>query len=189
MIIPQGFAQVTAGFTGPGVPTGAACTFGILWGPPSDPQASLTSIHTLLQDFHFATATESVLLSSVEIKAGPNATGASIGASGATNGGQGNVNEQPNTAWLLKKRTSLGGRQGQGRCFWPGVPEGWAQNDGTITPSEVVDVQAAADTLLDGLLALAHPMYLLHSTATAPTEVIAFVVDARTSSQRNRLRR
>lgn len=103
-----------------------------------------------------------------------------------------------NSAWILRKFTSLGGRRGKGRMFVPGLAEAVVSATGQVQDDFLDDLQAAA-TFFYGLLSFIDgdvqcvPV-LIHSAevlanAPAPTIINSFGVDPIIGTQRRRLRK
>lgn len=193
MIIPVNFAQVNLIFTGASVPTGAEVTFGV------DNQGS-TLTATLIADTVdtaysnsgiAAEIADDVDLTTILVKKGPNATGASA-SEPSGNPGTGGEQSSPNTAWLVRKETASGGRAGHGRFFLPGVPDGSMFANGQITSGHVTAMQLALDTFLLELEAQDIPMVVLHgagSPISTPTLVTGLLCQTTAATQRRRLRR
>lgn len=98
----------------------------------------------------------------------------------------------PNCAFLLRKRTSLGGRKGRGRMF---IPAGVGVGEDSVPSTGVMaEAQRAAleERYSDWLFGLGPVPYLFHDSETpgsaAPTEIIAFTCEARLATVRRRLR-
>jgi len=94
----------------------------------------------------------------------------------------------PNSAYLLKKVTSLGGRKHRGRSYIPGVPREWVDGAGAISTTHQVLVQNAANAFLDFLGGLDVSMQLLHTGPETPDEVVSWVAQQLLATQRRRLR-
>ena len=193
MIIPTGFAQANYRFTGSAVALGAEVTMGYIvtgWGgSASEAAVELAGLwnSSNMDNLH----APNVILSEVEVKFGPNATGESGLWSGAIPGTASGVADSPNTSLLVKKITGAGGRAGRGRMFIPGAPAEKISEAGTL------DVTWAG--LMDGVLSgwyedqglAALLPYLLHSEGSpisAPTLITSFTLDRKVATQRRRLR-
>lgn len=109
-----------------------------------------------------------------------------------------------NCAVLVRKRTGLGGREGRGRMYVPGLPEAQCNEAGVIgsgylstLAGEWIGYLAYLSTAASGSGATAEKpchMYILHTApqiggAPAPTLVTSLAVDSRIATQRGRLRR
>jgi len=111
----------------------------------------------------------------------------------------------PNTAALIRKSSSIGGRQGTGRMYQPGLLENEVSDIGDLTSTPFNEYKTAYTAFLGALNSVSLPMYLLHSWGTytklsgndpvfvtvdirAPTEVLALTVDSKVATQRRRLR-
>lgn len=189
MIIPDGFAQFAMHFEG-SLPYGAVCTLGCE-NPTdmniSDAAAAFAAALSSADVMH--NVASSITLTTIDVKFGPNDTGPSGSATVDINGEDTSDPASPNTSFLFKKYTALGGRHGRGRMFWPGVTEPAVRDNGAIEPATIAAVQAQLDDLVVALATVGLPAVLLHNDLTAPTELTNMVVDARAATQRRRLRR
>jgi len=98
-----------------------------------------------------------------------------------------------NTAFLLRKRSALGGRRGRGRMYWPPAFLG---EDSISSVGLMGEAQRSA---IEGrmIVATAAPAgtgrVILHApevgAPTAPTPITALSLDALVATQRRRLRR
>lgn len=103
-----------------------------------------------------------------------------------------------NCAYLLRKRTGLGGRRGRGRMYLPGVGEDEADNLGNLPGAWLTTMQDRADdfmaALLDDTVGPAIPPVVLHRSEgigaePVPTPITVFQMDGKIATQRQRLRR
>jgi len=133
----------------------------------------------------------------VLVKFGPLATGSAAvqGVAHAIGAGGGEA-YAPNTALLVTKNTSLGGKRGKGRMFVPGLSEGDVANNGIVLAGPLAGFQTSWNAALTQLQSLTLLPMLLHSYDPAlgqspqvPTEVTSFVPQALIATQRQRLRR
>lgn len=194
MLIPTGYAQVNMRFTGVAVPSGAEMTFGVANGGDLSPLDIATVV-----DGAWAAANlrdnqcNDLSLTSILVKLGPNATGASAEFGTDRSGLASGAGVPPNVSVLIRKVTDSGGRAGRGRFYMPGFTEGSVDESGAIAGAVLSTMQGQADTFLDELAGAFCPMALLHGSLDAPIdvplEVTALVVDARVATQRRRLRR
>lgn len=188
MIIPVGYGQVTHVFEGSAVPRGAVVTHGV------DTQ-TLINGQTLIDDIALLWSstllgmqhTECIHVRS-ELKIGPNSTGNTWTATRGFGGLQSGEAYSANTAALLRKVTTLGGREGRGRMYMPGLSEGQVATAGQLSGATIDAIQAECDDYMSGLDTLGTPMVLLHNSPTEPTVVTTLVCDAIVATQRNRLR-
>lgn len=98
----------------------------------------------------------------------------------------------PNCAFLLRKRTSLGGRKGRGRMFIPagvGVGEDSVPATGVMAEAQ----RAALETRYNNWITLLGPEpVLFHDSespgSTTPTPINTFTLEARLATVRRRLR-
>lgn len=94
----------------------------------------------------------------------------------------------PNTTFLVKKFTLLGGRKGRGRMFIPFVGESLVDNSGVLTSGTAGAINDALDDLITAVDAvIGGTPHLLHSDATDPTEITGFACAASVATQRRRL--
>jgi len=208
-VIPEGFAQYTVNFAGVNVPNGAAMVVGC------SNDLDLTANQIAEQAFGvFALAvpdmcTSDVSLVSVDAKLGPNETGG-IGSFSATAvpGAVGGTSLSPGSAILVEKITDTGGRRGRGRMYWPGVYDGWVDDNGALGSGIAAQVNGFMSDLREALILADIPPYLFHSpsytwaivggqprrvyddpgTVPAPYPVTSLVADAIIATQRRRLR-
>lgn len=100
----------------------------------------------------------------------------------------------PNTALLVKKSTTLGGRAGRGRMFIPGFAMfGSLDAAGVLGGAYRTALQGQItdwyDSLLEDTPGPALPPVLFHATSSpVPSEITALTVDAKVATQRRRLR-
>ncbi len=95
-----------------------------------------------------------------------------------------------NCALLVKKTTGIGGRQNQGRNFWPSmVAEGVVDARGLIAAATVTSFQNAFNAVFTDLNTPADSdPVILHSSAGTPTIITGFVVASLIATQRRRMR-
>lgn len=189
MIIPNGYGHVNHFFTGTGVPLGAAVTYGIANVALDTPDDAAQVLHDIVKNRILPNLTNTVTLSTTRVKMGPNATGPFADYTDPTNGGSASGGTSPNVTYLMEKRSGIGGRQGQGRCYWPGVAESSVGVDGVITLTVVDALNIDFNDMLQDMIAAGFPMYLLHNNSLAPTQVTSLVCDAKAATQRRRMRR
>jgi hypothetical protein len=194
VIIPSGFSQVNLKFTGPDVPTGAEMTFGVdnqissfAPGDVADLVANAVGVADL-PDFW----TTDVVLSSILVKNGPNATGPSAENVYDYPGTVTGDGDPPQTAFLIHKVTALGGRAGRGRMYQPGVPDAFVNGAGELTGTTAGILTAGYSIFRATLQSSDVGMVVLHgegSPISTPTPVIGLGVDQRCATQRRRNRR
>lgn len=194
MIIPEDFAQVNLKFTGDAIPTGAEMTFGInTVGNPGGVPAWADDVVSNWDSAGMAELyTGQVTLASVLVKAGPNATGPFIETLAGIPGTAANPAVTANTAMLIRKVTDTGGRQGRGRFFLPGIPEGHCDPDGTLDTGYLESATADWEAFLGKMGTSQLPMALLHgagSPVAVPHEILDLVPATKAATQRRRLRR
>jgi len=95
-----------------------------------------------------------------------------------------------NCALLVKKRTGIGGRRGQGRMYIPpfAIDENAVGPNGVLLPGFLAQVQGGVNAVWGSNFAT----YLLHSDSPSPmdpTPINSLIVDRSIATQRRRLRR
>ena len=191
MHIPTGFAHVTHLFTGTAAPTGAAITYGVQNSGDATAGDIAVAAHLALATVWEPFWPTTLTLDRTLVKKGPNSTGESAEHIEPRAGDNDVAGAPPNCAYLISKRTSLGGRHGRGRIFMPGVDEGNVDPNGFLEPGELTQKQGLADSWFEepGMFGF-FPMVLLHTGSTpAPTIVSALSVQQQIATQRQRLRR
>lgn len=193
MIIPLNYAQVNLIWGGVYLPFGAQTTFGIVVdGILGDPSADAATIKATVVDHFLENMADGVLLESVDVKYGPNnvgPTGSSASGAAGTIAGTG---LSPNVTWLVTKNTAIGGRQGRGRMYIPGLVEGNVDGAGAITGGIVAAFQADLTQFLADMAGDGFDLVLLHSEdspAEDPYPITSLTVQATAATQRRRLRR
>lgn len=189
MNIPNGYGLVQHFFTGTGVPLGAAVTYGIANAALTTPAAAAETLHGIWGTRMMTNIASSCVLSTTRVKMGPNEDGPFAEFTDPIPGSSASAATSPNVAYLLEKRTAIGGRQGQGRCYQPGVREDTVDQAGVLSNTVIDAINIDLSDILADMDAANLPMFLLHSNALAPTEVTSMVCDTRAATQRRRLRR
>ncbi len=105
----------------------------------------------------------------------------------------------PNCAFLIKKSSTLAGRAGKGRWYFPGVREGSVDDVGTITGATVTSTTNLFTSYRDTIKAIAGvaDLVLVHNRALgqadaefwSPSPITNMICDPRIATQRQRLRR
>jgi hypothetical protein len=175
-------------FTGGPLPHGAQCTFGV-----DNNGASATAVATavsaaITSSSLLANLSDSVTISTIHVKLGPNATGAFVDLANAQTGGDNGATISPNVTLLVKKTTTLGGREGSGRMYWPGLGEGQVDEAGNIDGSTLSALQTKFSDFSSDMTTAGYPLFLLHNSATAPTGITGLQVQSVAATQRRRLR-
>lgn len=194
MTIPVDFGQANLRFTGLLVPTGAEVTMGFdvsnYAGTVAEAaldvgEAWITHLMPNLSD--------QLVLSSVMMKFGPDATGPSSEQGMAVNaGGDTAAAASPNVTYLIRKQTALGGRAGRGRIYVPGVVENAITSAGNVETGKRGALQADIEAWGVALSTLFLFPVVLHgagSPVTVPTPITGWDVDLQAATQRRRLRR
>lgn len=191
-VIPIGFGQINYVFRGTGVPTGAEITLGFENNSASQDPAVLAGQAEAAVGAIFAQLTDEIGLDKVVVKLGPNATGPQGEVTGTWEGLASGETVAPNTAALVKKGTALGGRQGRGRMYIPGIPENEVTGAGTLDGTFLDALQASVEFWMTELAGDGMNPALLrgpNSPALPPEEITSFSVDSKVATQRRRLRR
>lgn len=193
MIIPAGFAQVTLGFTGNGLPTGAVITFGVVNGAVMGAQAMADEIAVAVSDNIDPIMSSQIAFNDLLVKLGPNETGAQAVSPMSSAGSVSGAIASPQVAFLIKKDTDLGGRRGRGRMYFPGVGEADVGQTGDVDGTRRGLITAGFEDFRLTLAAADLSMVLLHddglTSVPVPTPVTGLSCDARVATQRRRLRR
>jgi hypothetical protein len=193
MPIPDGFAQINYMLTGQGAPTGAQLVFGV---DVTIFSGTVADLANNAWDNWVAEMTpelpNSISLSGVLAKMGPDATGPSFLRTGSSTGPSSGAVASPQVAYLFNKHTDLGGRSGKGRSYMPGVLEANVDASGNVGGPTV----GAWNNALTAFLALFDgddtPLVLLHAAdapITSPTIITGMTCQTRVATQRRRLRR
>lgn len=189
MLIPSGFAQVNLRITGVGVPRGAEMTFGVdNTGAASAVAIAETVEAALIVSGLGGSMFEDAAITNIHVKRGPNATGSFTDHPVNVPGVETGTPVPPNVSVLLKKSTSLGGREGQGRMFHPCVEESQISADGIVGSGLVTDLTTQCSSFLSELDSNGIFMVLLHNSSTVPTAVNTLTPDSLAATQRRRLR-
>jgi hypothetical protein len=188
--IPTGFGQISVVHEGGGIVGEAMWTIGFDNNSSSTPQGVADDVKSLLISGSYdALISSSVDVTAVRVKLGPDATGPSADATNVLTGTVGGNAGPANFAGLVHKQTLLGGRQGRGRLYVPGLGEASLDAGGTVTNTWLTDAQAFF-TLFGGAMTIgSRPLMVLHSDALAPTAIDSLVVDVLGATQRRRMRR
>jgi hypothetical protein len=190
MTIPVGYSLVRLDFSGSGVPTGAVMTWGMnnpgLVTPHAMADVVANSLDTrnvkLLYD-------NSVNLSNIHVKNGPDATGPFYDRATVLPGERVGEVGYPGAAVLIKKSSASGGRKNQGRMYMPGICEGDIAIGGVIEASYLALCQATWNAIFGDLSGSGPGMVILHSGVEAPTVITGLNVEGQIATQRRRNRR
>lgn len=192
-IIPVDFAQINFIYTGPCVPTGAQWVLGVGMDTFSGTPAQLAAVaFDAYEVGNFDSDTGvGCDLTSILVKFGPNATGASA-LVGVSAGGVLTGDCTPNFAALIKKNTADGGRAGRGRTYFPGVIEGNIEDGGVLDTTYRDDMTTHFAAFRTDLLASGCIPVVLHgegSPISTPSPITSFTCDSVGATQRRRMRR
>lgn len=194
-IIPPGYAQITIPVAHSAVSRAAAVVFGVDVSGQPDPDLLAIAVQS-----RFVTAFASQIDSNCTIGPARSVVGQdggenTQGSSDFTNPGtRSSDSATPQIAVLLRKRSSRGGRRGQGRMYLPfALAESALSEGGIITSTTVTSLQTSCDTFMSGLQADSLDMVILHSvgltTPGSPNVVTTLTVDPICATQRRRLPR
>lgn len=189
MTIPAGYGQVTFGYTGGPVPTGAVNTLGFRNLADATPAEAAGAFGESWGQAIVPLLVETITFSSVLVKLGPDEDGPSAMISVDEDGGVDDGAASPNVSYLIHKNTNLGGRRGRGRMFIPGVAETLVDGAGVVDGPAVSSFDSAFETLVTAWGVENLPPYLLHDGLLSPTIISSLTCDARVATQRRRLRR
>jgi hypothetical protein len=195
MEIPSGYGQANFLFEGASLPYGAQTTIGFevgvgFAGDPTD--AAHEFFDAYGANSVYSSIAQGVNLVGVSVKFGPSATGPSGIWTDTWNGTATGGAAAPNTAWLVRKVTALGGHAGRGRMYWPGVPEEEVDDAGTIASGTRGTFEGKIGDMFAALVLEDLNPVLFHgpqSPVSAPTLITGYAVDSRVATQRRRLRR
>jgi hypothetical protein len=193
MTIPVGYAQVNLFFDGTSAPEGAQVTLGLDIGSYSGTADELAEAVGDEWVAHLMGALASTLhLNGVAAKFGPDATGPTGYVPFDVAGGSAGVGAPPNLAYLIHKRTALGGRAGRGRMYIPGVTESNVDPSGNLEGTTAADLTGLMETFRSVLDLAGVPPVILHqpgSPLVTPTPITEFAAASRAATQRQRMRR
>lgn len=193
MIIPAGYAQANFRFSNDNNEHRPEVTMGLnidLYGGSAQDLAE-DLVDTWLASNWNGVYTAAFTMDEVAVKFGPNSTGPS-GLASATDVGEATGQAVPsNTAAIIRKNTSDGGRAGRGRFYLPGVPEPDVDSGGNLAGIYLGNLQDISDDFLAALATLLTPMVVLHSAGspiTTPSLVTSLTALQRCGTQRDRMR-
>lgn len=190
MIIPEDYGQVNFRWTWTATGQIAECALGIQL-PVSlpDPASLATTIAGIYVSTNMATVQAAqVSLTNIHVKYGPNSTGASADHPTGVPGTLTGDTIPPNTALLIKKGTSFGGRHGKGRMYWPGIQDGVVDSYGLVTTSALGTFQTKFDAFRAAFNAADIDWVVLHGSDTpVPYLVNSLVCRQKVGTQRRRL--
>lgn len=188
--IPTGYGQLTLAMSGANIEGEAVITQGFQ-NVGADDAGTIADLFksTFTASEFWERFSTTLAFDEARVKLGPSSTGEAavvdIGLTGAV-GGQ---PVSPQVALLLRKTTALGGRQGRGRTFLPGLPQAALDDSATWDTVEPSECATNWQGIWAAMLLGGQPPVLLHSGALTPTPVTAFVGASRVATQRRRNRR
>lgn len=195
MIIPVDYLQANIRLGGVALPLGAEVTQGFAVGsfPSPTPTGVANDIADAWSTNVMPTLVNSVTFIECAVKFGPNDTGPAGAVARAVAGSNADQPLCPNTALLVRKITTLGGRRGRGRMYVPGVPETRFDGAGNMNSGDLNAYQVAFDGFLADCLTAGLEAVVLHaagiSSTPAPTPMIEYSVQSKAATQRDRMRR
>lgn len=193
MLIPTGFAQVNITYEVGTWPYRPQNVFGV---KTTEFVGTTTEFAEAIYDIWVAEMcaymTTDVDILQARVKYGPNATGPTEDWNGAASGDETGPTTQPAECMLIRKNTSLGGRQGRGRFYLPGMRSTFLTPSGLWDSSLVTSQQTEVNQWLAAMIAADIPPVLLHGVGTSdttPEDIVSLTVDSRVATQRRRNRR
>lgn len=208
-MLPEGFVRVTWNWTGAGLPRGASTVFVVENAADQDGATIVGNISdALVGSTLMANITDDVRITGWVIKHGPDETGPIFESSVIVAGTQVAASAAPNTSFLIRKSTTLGGRRGRGRMYLPGVPETNVDDAGLLAGAAVSAINTDLGAFLINMTTEGLPLMLEHfpktewvlnenqqprrvpvaGTVPNPTQVVGLTVDPTVATQRRRLR-
>lgn len=191
MIIPAGYAQVNLIFQGDAVPRGAQLTFGV-----DNQVLDLTpvnvaaAVYTAWEDTLQTVTLDTLILSAIKVKEGPNDVGPEGTFPYNLAGAQTASAESPQVALIVTKQSVLGGKKNRGRWFLPAVRESYVDDSGEVDPTGGGVIQTQLTAFGAALATADLPMVILHNDVLdTPTAVVSLDLTSKAGSQRRRLRR
>lgn len=194
MVIPAGYAQANFLFGGVALPTGAEMTWAFDVTAVSSDPVDVAEILVVawnggsIDEYYGSTAT----FLGCEVKYGPSATGPSGIFSSTTPGAGSNATVSPNTAALIQKQTSFGGRAGRGRAYFPAVPEAQVNEAGVLSSTWVTGLATELEGMRTAWASADLIDVVLHgadSPLSTPSAINSVSVSPTMATQRRRLRR
>jgi hypothetical protein len=187
--IPEGAALITWELEGAGLRFPANTTIGVNDAAGGTPDDKAEIAYDIFVSSFMTPLASAVSLVRCIFKEGPNDTGAFGTHSETTPGGDGGSGASSAVSYLIRKSTALGGRQGRGRMYLPGVTEASVGSDGVVSGAKVTALQDGADQLLNDLVVANLIPVLLHDGALTPTVITALSAQNVVATQRRRQRR
>lgn len=189
MTIPSGYGEATFEYSGAGLNYPAANTLGFQNVAVDTATDIAVSLGALWATNVMPELSNTITLDTVTVKLGPDDVGPTGISTPNQAGGSSGTQAPSNVTYLIKKVTAVGGRQGRGRLYLPGVTEASVGGDGVIDSNKVDDLQDAFDDVLSGMAGADLPAVLLHSDNTVPYQLTGFQVQPLAATQRRRMRR
>jgi hypothetical protein len=188
LVIPDGFAQAAWRFSMTGDPEVMVTTIGLETGVVGQVVAEEFA-DTWLSQFPAGNMSAGWTFLGAVLRVGqPSGPPLILEAPRNIAGTQGGPSLPNNCTLLIKKRSTLGGRQGRGRMYVPmtSVGEESVNRNGLIDQAVVESLQTAWTNIYGQLDAV-----ILHDSSgpiTVPTPITALIVDPRIATQRRRMR-
>ena len=196
VIVPEGFSNVTLLWLSNGAPRYKTISFGVT-GPIADPDDAQTIADNMFGYFTAAgrpcVAANMVNTWSFEgvsvtqtVDGFPVLGQHFVHIQGTKTG----PSDSSNTAMIVKKRTSAGGRRNRGRMFMPAaaLDETVIDQNGFISAASVTLLQAMWDSVYGAIVGALYIPVLFHSDGGVPTGVTQFSVESQVGTQRRRMR-
>lgn len=161
------FGRVTHTMRSGGAARDAVCVYAVRLDAAGFPADWLDTIHEIFGESLVSSMTTDWGLVKSELKVGPDETGPTFEVSTPLFAGtDAPPTCTPQVAYLLTKRTSVGGRRGRGRMYLPGVKESNVDGGGNLSGGALAALQVEATELVTLLAAADLPMVLEHGPET-----------------------
>jgi hypothetical protein len=201
LVIPVGSGQVLHSLKLLGDPEPMAVTYGIRVEPDVgfDLNTMVAALKTAFDTTIKAQLSTAITHVQTELRfrLDPEPAGLNVAVSSSnTTGSEAGATLPQNSAYLVHKRTTTGGKGGRGRLYFPGVFEAAADTVGAVTAAEQAEWNTALGNWRTAIAAVTavEGMVLFHDSAGAhadepPYLVTSLTLDPIIATQRRRLRR
>jgi hypothetical protein len=179
-------------FSGSGMPTGGVCTLGVTKDEGALTSDDLVALADLMKPAQLAASCATCVLSHIEMKLGPNATGPTYFHSVNQPGGFSSNQAPPNVCTIIEKQLANMSARFSGRMFWPGPPEGDITEAGRLGGPLQQGIQTAWTGFQYGAANLGITAVVFSRSPAHPADfslVESFQVQSTVATQRHRLRR
>lgn len=177
--------RITEVYTGPG--TVPICQ---VWAAESVHTAATIAAAwaSAWEDHRAAAFSNTLTLSGLVVKQGPDATGLFIVTAPGLSGDLAGDTESPQVAILVRKNSNVGGRANRGRSYQPGVIAGETTVGGTLSGTYQTLLQTAYDDFMDDLNAGGIDLAIEHANGDPLTPMQSMSIDSTVATQRRRVR-